>query len=67
MEHPVERIGSTNVKLLCLRIEALEAAFLTVLVVEVEQYRIESLASDPGCQRGYDGGFPNASFTSLGE
>jgi hypothetical protein len=47
MEYSVQRIRSMNIDLLRLRIETLETGFLSVLVIEIEQYGIESLGSDP--------------------
>jgi hypothetical protein len=46
MEYSVQRIRRMNIDLLGLRIETLETGFLPVLVIEIEQYGIESLGSD---------------------
>src|SRR5260221_9358663 len=65
MKHPVERIRSANINLLRFRIETLEAGFVAVLIVKVEQYRIEFLCSDPCGESGNNGRFSDPSLTAL--
>jgi len=67
MEDLIESIRGMNVDFLCFRVEALEAGFLPVLVVEVEQYRVESLGFDSSGESGDNSGLTDSAFAALGE